>query len=68
MIICSCNVISDRDVRTAIAGADIELRTTYQVFGCLGCNAECGRCATSIRRVMLEANAGGEPGSDKSGV
>ena len=66
MIICSCNVISDNDVRTAVAGADIELRTTYQVFGCLGCNAECGRCATSIRSVMLESNAGGKSISDES--
>jgi len=68
MIICSCNVISDHDVRTAAAGAEVELRTTYQVFGCLGCNAECGRCATAIRRVLLESGGGAKRVCNGSGA
>jgi hypothetical protein len=36
MIICSCNVISDHDVRDAVESADIELCSTAQVYNCLG--------------------------------
>lgn len=53
MIVCSCNVLSDHDVRNAVAK---ELpRTTGQVYGCLGCSAQCGRCARTIRKIMDEA-------------
>ena len=54
MIICSCNVLSDQAVRTAVAGAAAP-RTTGQVYGCLGCSPQCGRCAATIRRIMDEA-------------
>jgi bacterioferritin-associated ferredoxin len=55
MIICSCNVLSDHDVRSAVtAGAEIP-RTAGQVYGCLGCSAQCGRCARTIKRIMSEA-------------
>jgi len=54
MIICSCNVLSDHAVRTAVCGAAAP-RTTGQVYGCLGCSPQCGRCATTIRRIMDEA-------------
>jgi len=57
MIVCSCNVLSDQDVRTAVA-APGSPRTTGQVYDCLGCNAQCGRCARTIRRIMDEALAG----------
>jgi bacterioferritin-associated ferredoxin len=55
MIVCSCNVLSDDDVRAAVSGAAELPRTTRQVYGCLGCSAECGRCARTIRRIMTEA-------------
>jgi len=58
MIVCSCNVLSDADVRTALATAQTP-RTTGQVYGCLGCSAQCGRCARTIRRIMDEALAAG---------
>ena len=54
MIVCSCNVLSDHDVRAAI-GAEQTPRTTGQVYGCLGCSPQCGRCARTIRRIMDEA-------------
>ncbi len=57
MIVCSCNVLSDHDVRGAMS-ADA-LRTTAQIYGCLGCSAQCGRCARTIRAIMDEAHAGG---------
>jgi bacterioferritin-associated ferredoxin len=55
MIVCSCNVITDHDVRTVVKNAPP--RTTGQVYGCLGCSAQCGRCARTIRRIVDEALA-----------
>jgi bacterioferritin-associated ferredoxin len=54
MIVCSCNVLTDHEVRAAVAGAAPPL-TARQVYGCLGCSAQCGRCARTIRRIMDEA-------------
>lgn len=69
MIICSCNVLSDHDVRTAVATAPAGLRSTSQVYGCLGCSAQCGRCARTIRRIMEAAvQAPADcPGCDRAG-
>jgi bacterioferritin-associated ferredoxin len=53
MIVCSCNVLSDKAVRSACASS--APRTTGQVYGCLGCSAQCGRCARTIRKIMNEA-------------
>jgi bacterioferritin-associated ferredoxin len=53
MIICSCNVLSDRDVRSAVVAE--EPRSTARVYGCLDCSAQCGGCARTIRRIMDEA-------------
>ena len=55
MIICSCNVLSDRDVRQAVNTADDALRNARQIYDCLGCSAECGRCAHTIRTIIDEA-------------
>jgi len=53
MIVCSCNVLSDKDIRTACCAE--KPRSTGQVYGCLGCSAQCGRCARTIRKIMDEA-------------
>ena len=55
MIICSCNVLSDHDVRGVVETSGSRL-TTAQVYGCLGCGPECGRCAPTIRRIMADAS------------
>jgi bacterioferritin-associated ferredoxin len=55
MIVCSCNVFSDRDVRLAIDSAPARPATANQVYGCLGCSPQCGRCARTIRRIMDES-------------
>jgi bacterioferritin-associated ferredoxin len=62
MIVCSCNVLSDHDVRRAVNTA--APRTTGDVYGCLGCSAQCGRCAYTIRKIMDETliGAGGRAG------
>ena len=62
MIVCSCNVLSDQDVRAAVTRGRDAPRTTGQVYGCLGCSAQCGRCARTIRRIMDEALAAAVPG------
>ena len=57
MIVCSCNILTDHDVRVVVhQGANA--RTTGQVYGRLGCSTQCGRCARTIRRIMDEALAG----------
>jgi len=58
MIVCSCNVLSDHDVRATLATPEGAPRTTCQVYHCLGCSAQCGRCARTIRRIMDEALVG----------
>jgi len=55
MIVCSCNVLSDHDVRGVVTDAKQPPRTAGQVYGCLGCSAQCGRCARTIRQIMNEA-------------
>jgi bacterioferritin-associated ferredoxin len=55
MIVCSCNFLSDHDVRSALAATDALPRTARQVYGCLGCSAECGRCARTIKKIIDEA-------------
>src|SRR6201990_2528471 len=55
MIVCSCNVLSDHDVRNAVQDASGVTRNAKQVYGCLGCSAECGRCARTIKAIIDEA-------------
>ena len=63
MIVCSCNVLSDQDVRNAVTAPSDFPRSAKQVYGCLGCSAQCGRCARTIRRIMDEAIAGAACGT-----
>ena len=60
MIVCSCNVLSDHDVRSAVSAASDQAtsdlpRNPKQIYGCLGCSAECGRCARTIKGIIEEA-------------
>jgi bacterioferritin-associated ferredoxin len=55
MIVCSCNVLSDHDVRNAVTAADDALRHAKHVYDCLGCSAECGRCARTIKTIINDA-------------
>jgi bacterioferritin-associated ferredoxin len=50
MIVCSCNVLTDHQVRAAVS--ESAPRAPSQVYGCLGCSAQCGRCARTIRQIM----------------
>ncbi|HWM83319.1 MAG TPA: (2Fe-2S)-binding protein [Pseudolabrys sp.] len=60
MIVCSCNVLSEDAVRTVCKARSP--RTPGQVYGCLGCSAQCGRCARSIRKIMDDALAAAKQG------
>lgn len=62
MIVCSCNVLSDTQVRRAVNTA--APRSPGQVYGCLGCSAQCGRCARTIRKIMDEAVTGAACATD----
>jgi bacterioferritin-associated ferredoxin len=52
MIVCSCNVLTDHDVRSAMSAADELPRSAHQVYCCLGCRVECGRCVGTIRQIL----------------
>jgi bacterioferritin-associated ferredoxin len=51
MIVCSCNVLSETEVRSA-CGSGPGPRTPGQVYRCLGCSPHCGRCARTIRTII----------------
>jgi bacterioferritin-associated ferredoxin len=55
MIVCSCNVLTDQDVRATLSGDRVAPRSAGEVHGCLGCSTQCGRCLRTIRRIMDEA-------------
>jgi bacterioferritin-associated ferredoxin len=57
MIVCSCNVLSDAQVRDVLSERDEAPRKVSEVYGCLGCSPQCGRCARTIRGIMREAGA-----------
>ncbi|HEY8381923.1 MAG TPA: (2Fe-2S)-binding protein [Microvirga sp.] len=59
MIVCSCNVLSDRDVKACLLPGPGCPRTPAQVYRCLGCSPNCGRCASTIRAIMDEALSSG---------
>ncbi len=51
MIVCSCNVFSDHQVRDAASAGGV-MRTPGEVYRCLGCSPQCGRCARTIRAIL----------------
>lgn len=55
MIVCSCNILSDGQVRDCLAPGPGCPRTPAQVYACLGCSAKCGSCARTIRSIMQKA-------------
>lgn len=53
MIVCSCNVFSDAQVRSVIA-SDPQRPRVSRVYASLGCAAQCGRCASTINGIMQD--------------
>jgi len=56
MILCSCNVVSDHEVRNVVMASREQPLSAQQVYGCLGCSIQCGRCAPAIKRIIAEAS------------
>ena len=55
MIVCSCNVLSDGQIRECIGNRESCPRTASEVYQCLGCSPKCGRCARTIREIISGA-------------
>lgn len=55
MYVCICNAISERHVRTAIAGG---ATTVGKIYRACGSQPQCGRCKPSICEMLGEAKSG----------
>jgi bacterioferritin-associated ferredoxin len=53
MIVCSCNLLSDTQVRSAVTSGVIRPRISH-VYASLGCTAQCGRCVHTIKAFLTE--------------
>jgi bacterioferritin-associated ferredoxin len=51
MIVCHCEVVSDREVRESIDGG---ARTLAQVCGATGAGRNCGGCVFSLKRLLCQ--------------
>ena len=54
MIVCSCNVLSDKQIRNTIGDGGANPQTPGQVYRCLGCSPQCGRCARTIKAMLAD--------------
>jgi bacterioferritin-associated ferredoxin len=54
MIVCHCEVVSDRDVVTSIDGG---ARTLSQVCGVTGAGRTCGGCVFSLKQLLCQHGA-----------
>ncbi|TPW33934.1 (2Fe-2S)-binding protein [Oecophyllibacter saccharovorans] len=59
MIVCSCNVLSDKDVTAAIAAG---ARRPSAVYAHKKCQADCGKCTRQICRLLKESGVEGITG------
>ncbi len=58
MIVCSCNVLSDREIRDSL-GAAAGRPSVGAVFRHMGCEPKCGRCARNIVAIVDQHAASG---------
>ena len=56
MIVCSCNRLTDADIRAALERSNPPERVR-DVYGACGCAARCGGCAGTINRLINESKA-----------
>lgn len=57
MIVCSCNILSDQDIRAIARDPLYVPPRVAEIYHRLGCSAECGRCARTIKTIINEAAA-----------
>jgi bacterioferritin-associated ferredoxin len=56
VIVCSCNVLSDKEILATLANEEANRpRTPAQAYSCLGCAPRCGRCVPTVRALLREA-------------
>ena len=51
MIICSCNVLTDAQVKSAVSGGVPRPRIS-SIYASLGCAAKCGCCTYTIKSIL----------------
>jgi bacterioferritin-associated ferredoxin len=59
MIVCSCNVMTDFEVQSALCRVALPT-TVSQIYRHLRCEPQCGRCTRSIL-TMIRKNKSAEP-------
>lgn len=65
MIVCHCGVVSDREIRSAIAcGATDECSIASTCGAALGC----GGCLPAIRQMLVERGLPVDPALDAAGI
>lgn len=62
MIVCSCNCLTEAQVRESCTRTEGAARSTFEVYKCLGCSPKCGTCARTIRKIMDETLGRGVAG------
>jgi bacterioferritin-associated ferredoxin len=56
MIVCHCNVLTDTQILATLADEPLSMpRSPAQVYKCLGCAPNCGRCLPAVRALLQEA-------------
>jgi bacterioferritin-associated ferredoxin len=55
VIVCSCNVLSEAQILSALRNDSGPLRTAGEAYRCLGCAPRCGRCVATVRALVAEA-------------
>lgn len=59
MIVCSCNRLSDRDVRGCCNSAEGPPDRVREVYARLGCAPRCGRCVSTLSAILKDAREHG---------
>lgn len=52
MIVCSCNVLSDHDVKSCVVECCGKVLTPAEVHELLGSTPQCGCCTKAIRSIV----------------
>lgn len=59
MIVCSCNVLSAAQIVATLRTQEgTRPLSPGEAYRCLGCAPRCGRCLTTVRRILAEAHIG----------
>ena len=56
MIVCTCNVLSDHEIRDVVTEPRQHPLSARQVYDCLGCSIRCGRCPRAVKRIIADSS------------